>query len=72
MDHRERRLIGTWYYMKNLNKNWATDVEIIIHRINSIRDLKKIDPKFGAEIDIRSWGSNLVLNHEPFQMEKTS
>ena len=42
-------------------------MEIIIHRINSIRDLKKIDPKFGAEIDIRSWGSNLVLNHEPFQ-----
>ena len=42
-------------------------MEIIIHRINTISDLKNIEPKYGTEIDIRAWGSKLVLNHEPFQ-----
>ena len=40
-------------------------MEIIIHRINRIKDLKKIPKNFGTEIDIRSYGSNLILNHEP-------
>ena len=39
-------------------------MEIIIHRINKIKDLKKIPKKFGTEIDLRSYGSKLVLNHE--------
>ena len=42
-------------------------MEIIIHRINTIVDLQKIKPKYGVEIDIRAWGSNLVLSHEPFK-----
>jgi len=42
-------------------------VEIIIHRVNTISDLKKISPRFGAEIDIRALGSDLILNHEPYQ-----
>ena len=42
-------------------------MEIIIHRVNTIRELKKIKPHYGTEIDIRTWGSDLVLNHEPFQ-----
>ncbi len=42
-------------------------MEIIIHRVNTIRELKIIDAKFGAEIDIRAWDSDLILNHEPFQ-----
>ena len=42
-------------------------MEIIIHRINTIRELKKIDLKFGVEIDIRTFGSKLILNHDPFQ-----
>ena len=41
-------------------------MEIIIHRINSISELRKIKPQYGAEIDIRAWGSDLILNHEPF------
>ena len=28
--------------------------------------MKKIDSKYGTEIDIRAWGSELILNHEPF------
>ena len=41
-------------------------MEIIIHRINKIKDLKKIPVNFGVEIDIRTMGSNLILNHDPF------
>lgn len=42
-------------------------MEIIIHRLNSIKELQKLDPIFGAEIDIRAYNSNLILNHEPYQ-----
>ena len=41
-------------------------MEFIIHRINKIKDLRLIPNEFGTEIDIRSNGSNLFLNHEPF------
>jgi len=42
-------------------------MELIIHRINKIVDLKKIPQNFGCEIDLRTDGSNIVLNHEPFK-----
>jgi len=41
-------------------------MEFIIHRVNKIKNLKKTPKIFGTEIDIRSRGSNLILNHEPF------
>tara|TARA_B100000945_G_C20414424_1_gene614369 strand:- start:670 stop:1257 length:588 start_codon:yes stop_codon:yes gene_type:complete len=41
-------------------------MEYIIHRVNSINELKKIKKTYGVEIDIRSNGSKLILNHEPF------
>ncbi len=40
-------------------------MEIILHRINLLRKLRKISTFFGTEIDIRSNGSKLILNHEP-------
>lgn len=40
-------------------------MEIIIHRINKIDKLKSIPINYGAEIDIRSYNSDLILNHEP-------
>ena len=42
-------------------------MEIIIHRVNTLQDLKTIPTEYGTEIDIRAFGSNLILNHEPFQ-----
>ena len=42
-------------------------MEIIIHRINSLKNLRKIDKNYGIEIDIRSMGSDLILNHEPYK-----
>ena len=41
-------------------------MEIIIHRVNTLNELKDIHPRYGVEIDIRSHASDLVLNHEPF------
>jgi hypothetical protein len=42
-------------------------MKFIIHRINTIEKLKKIPKEYGCEIDIRSNGSNLILNHDPFK-----
>ena len=44
-------------------------MEIIIHKINSIKTLKKIPNKFGTEIDIRAYKSNLILSHDPKKKE---
>lgn len=41
-------------------------MEIVIHRINLINDLKLLPLKYGCEIDVRSQGSKLILNHEPY------
>ena len=40
-------------------------MEIILHRINLLKKLRKLPNFFGTEIDIRSNGSKLILNHEP-------
>ena len=42
-------------------------MEILIHRVNTLQGLKTIPSIFGTEIDIRAFGSNLILNHEPSQ-----
>jgi hypothetical protein len=41
--------------------------EIIIHRVNTRKQLQALPVRYGAEIDIRSHGSRLVLNHEPYR-----
>tara|TARA_Y100000591_G_scaffold306198_1_gene304424 strand:- start:231 stop:818 length:588 start_codon:yes stop_codon:yes gene_type:complete len=41
-------------------------VEIIIHRVNRIKELKNIEPTFGTEIDIRAQGGEIILSHDPF------
>ncbi len=38
----------------------------VIHRVNSIEHLKKIDNKFGVEIDIRTRNDKLILSHDAF------
>ena len=39
----------------------------IKHRVNTLEKLKKTDPKYGLEIDLRSYKNDLILNHEPFE-----
>lgn len=42
-------------------------MKIIAHRINKIKDLIALPPEYGVEIDVRGWGSELILNHEPLE-----
>ena len=42
-------------------------MEFIIHRVNQIKHLKNIPREYGCEIDIRTDGSKLILNHDPFK-----
>lgn len=46
-------------------------MEIIVHRINNVKQLKKIPTNFGIEIDIRSHKSKLILNYEPYKSGDT-
>ena len=41
-------------------------MEIISHRRNTIDDLSSTPESYGIEIDIRSLGSRLILQHDPF------
>ena len=42
-------------------------MEIIIHKINTVKELRRIRKDFGTEIDIKSYKSKLILNHEPYK-----
>jgi len=42
-------------------------MNLIAHRINKIKQLKKINPNYGIEIDIRDDGNNLIVVHDPFK-----
>jgi hypothetical protein len=39
----------------------------IVHRRNTIAELKNTPTKYGVEVDIRSIGDNLIIHHDPFQ-----
>ncbi len=41
-------------------------MEKIIHRVNKKSDLVNLDKNYGVEIDLRSWGKDLIINHDPF------
>jgi len=40
--------------------------QIIVHRVNTIAQLKKTETYLGVEIDLRSKGSKIILQHDPF------
>lgn len=39
---------------------------IIKHRVNTVKELKETPEEFGVEVDIRTWGKDLILHHDPF------
>ena len=41
-------------------------MEIIVHRVNKIKELKKLDKNLGVEIDLRVYKKKIILNHEPY------
>ena len=42
-------------------------MEIIVHRINNSKKLRKIPKNYGVEIDVRDYKEKLILNHDPFK-----
>jgi len=40
---------------------------IILHRVNTIESLQSAPTDLGVEVDIRSNGDDLIINHDPFQ-----
>jgi hypothetical protein len=42
-------------------------LQVIRHRVNGLTDLIKLEPGLGAEIDLRSRGSEIVLQHDAFK-----
>ncbi len=46
------------------------DKMIIIHRVNTIEELRSIPSKYGVEIDVRGFGNKLFLNHNTIDPEK--
>jgi hypothetical protein len=41
-------------------------MRLIRHRVNTLEELRALAPGLGAEIDLRSRGSELILRHDPF------
>ena len=41
-------------------------MRIIVHRRNTLRELKETSTKYGVEVDIRSFGKELILHHDPY------
>lgn len=39
---------------------------VIKHRVNTVKDLKATEERFGVEVDVRTWGKDLILHHDPF------
>lgn len=46
-------------------------MEIIIHRVNTVKKLNQTSTNYGAEIDLRSNSRDIILNHEPFNKGET-
>jgi hypothetical protein len=42
-------------------------MKFIAHRVNTSDDLKKIPTAYGVELDLRDFGTELVLQHDPLK-----
>ena len=42
-------------------------MQIIAHRINTLKDLRQVPEQLGVEIDLRDHGDRLILQHDPFR-----
>lgn len=40
-------------------------MQVIIHCVNKIDNLKEVPLKYGVEIDVRGYGDKILLNHDP-------
>jgi hypothetical protein len=47
-------------------------MQIISHRINTIKDLKNVDHSYGIEVDIRYHNNDIILHHDPFHCQENN
>ena len=47
-------------------------MELIAHRRNTIDELLRTDISCGIEVDIRSYGDELIIHHDPFIYKNTT
>ena len=40
---------------------------LIAHKVNNLKELKKIPSIYGIEIDVRDFNNSLILQHDPFK-----
>ena len=40
--------------------------ELIAHRVNTVKELRRLAPGIGVELDLRDHGEELILAHDPF------
>lgn len=43
----------------------GADVDIVVHRVNTIDALRAVPADCGAEVDLRADGGRIILSHEP-------
>ncbi|MEK6706816.1 MAG: hypothetical protein AAB116_12105 [Candidatus Poribacteria bacterium] len=43
-----------------------TELQVIRHRVNQVIELQTLESGWGAEIDLRSRGDNIILTHDAF------
>jgi len=41
-------------------------MNIIIHRRNTLNELNETPERYGVEVDVRSYGKELIVHHEPY------
>lgn len=41
-------------------------MEKIVHRVNTLQDLQSVPRTMGVEVDLRSMGNEIIMNHDPF------
>ena len=51
----------------SITANKGVAMKFIAHRINTMEMLKDIAPDVGVELDLRDFGNDLVLEHDPFK-----
>ena len=41
-------------------------MRLVAHRVNTTSQLQSTDPRYGVEVDIRTYNGELIIHHDPF------
>ena len=60
-----KRTLKIQLYVKGKTKK----MKLISHRRNTISELHATETRYGVEVDIRSYGDDLIIHHDPFVID---